>query len=232
MSHQQGGDPQMQLAFIFATSFLIALSGALMPGPMLAVTIKESLEQGWPAGVFISIGHGLAEIALLIVFALGMSKVLQAQWITAVVGTVGGLVLLLMGIDMMSSVLRGKIGQITLSDQGEQVFAGKISTTSFKRALGAGIVVSVANPTWIIWWLTIGVMYVTQAMKYGWLGLGFFYTGHILAVFTWYVFIAFIVATGKRFLTPATYNWIMAGCGLLMVLLALFFLVQGIQAVL
>ncbi|CEO90414.1 Lysine exporter protein (LYSE/YGGA) (Part 1) [Syntrophaceticus schinkii] len=51
MSHQQGGDPQMQLAFIFATSFLIALSGALMPGPMLAVTIKESLEQGWPAGV-------------------------------------------------------------------------------------------------------------------------------------------------------------------------------------
>lgn len=219
----------MHLAFIFASSFLIAFSGALMPGPMLAVTIRESLEQGWLAGVFISTGHALAEIALLGMFALGLSKILQAQWITAVVGTVGGLVLLLMGIDMINNALRGKAGLITLCDQGEQVATGKILTTSFSRVLTTGIVVSIANPGWIIWWLTIGVMYVTQALQYGWLGLGFFYTGHILADFAWYVFIAFIVATGKNYLTPNIYQWILAGCGLLMVFLALFFFLQGIQ---
>ncbi|MGB4505398.1 MAG: LysE family transporter, partial [Syntrophaceticus sp.] len=89
------------------------------------VTIRESLEQGWLAGVFISTGHALAEIALLGMFALGLSKILQAQWITAVVGTVGGLVLLLMGIDMINNALRGKAGLITLCDQGEQVATGK-----------------------------------------------------------------------------------------------------------
>ncbi|MGB4505397.1 MAG: LysE family transporter [Syntrophaceticus sp.] len=104
-------------------------------------------------------------------------------------------------------------------------------TTSFSRVLTTGIVVSVANPGGIIWWLTIGVMYVTQALQYGWLGLGFFYTGHILADFAWYVFIAFIVATGKNYLTPNIYQWILAGCGLLMVFLALFFFLQGIQGI-
>jgi len=222
----------MRLAFIFGSSFLIAFSGALMPGPMLAVTIKESLEQGWPAGVFISAGHALAEIALLGMFAVGLSGVLQARWITIIVGTVGGLVLFMLGAGMIYGALRGNTGLTALSaDQGEQVVTGKVSKTSFRRALGAGIVISVANPGWIIWWLTIGVLYVTQALKLGWLGLGVFYTGHILADFVWYVLLAFIVATGRKLLTPNIYRWILSGCGLMMVFLALFFLIQGIRAV-
>lgn len=219
------------LAFIFFSSFLIALSGALIPGPMLAVTIKESLEQGWPAGVFISAGHGLAEIALLGIFSLGVSRVLQTRWVMIAVGIVGGAALLMMGMYMITGVLWRKRGLTAISDQGGLLAGGRASPTSFGRALGAGVVVSVANPTWIIWWLTIGILYVTKALQHGWLGLGVFYTGHILADFTWYVFIAFLVATGKKILTPITYNWVMMGCGMMMVFLALFFLFQGVQAV-
>ena len=38
---------------IFATSFVIALSGALMPGPVLTVTISESTKRGFWAGPLI-----------------------------------------------------------------------------------------------------------------------------------------------------------------------------------
>lgn len=84
------------------------------------------------------------------------------------------------------------------NEQGGQVVT-EVTRRSFSRALGAGVVVSIVNPGWIIWWLTIGVLYVTQALQYGLLGLGFFYTGHILADFAWYIFIAFIVASGKNY---------------------------------
>jgi threonine/homoserine/homoserine lactone efflux protein len=221
----------LNLAFIFASSFLIAMSGALMPGPMLAVTIRESLEQGWLAGMFIASGHGLAEIILLCLFALGLSSVLQAHWITVIVGIVGGLVLFLMGIQMMYNALQGKMEFAALSnEQGGQVVT-EVTRRSFSRALGAGVVVSIVNPGWIIWWLTIGVLYVTQALQYGLLGLGFFYTGHILADFAWYIFIAFIVASGKKLLTAKTFNLILAGCGLLLVFLALVFILQAILSV-
>ena len=204
------------------------MSGALMPGPMLAVTIKESLEQGCPAGFFITTGHAAAEIAVLCLFALGLGTVIQLQWITAVVGIIGGLVLIIMGSDMLMGALRDRV---SLDLNGRDKTAGQITPKSIGRAVGAGVIVSAANPYWIIWWLTIGVMYVAEALKYGWLGLGFFYTGHILADYVWYVLIAVIVATGKRFLTAAVYKWILAGCGVLMMILALYFTLQGIRAI-
>ena len=204
------------------------MSGALMPGPMLAVTIKESLEQGWPAGFFITTGHAVAEIAILCLFALGLSTVIQLQWITAVVGIIGGLVLFIMGSDMLMGALRDRVG---LDLNGGDKPAGQITPGSIGRAVGAGVIVSAANPYWIIWWLTIGVMYVAEALKYGWVGLGFFYTGHILADYVWYVLIAVIAATGKKFLTAAVYKGIIAGCGVLMMILALYFSLQGIKAI-
>ena len=94
-----------------------------------------------------------------------------------------------------------------------------------------GVIVSAANPYWIIWWLTIGVMYAAGALKYGWLGLSCFYSGHILADYVWYVLIAVIAATGKKFITAAIYKWILAGCGVLMMFLALYFSLQGIKAI-
>ncbi len=204
------------------------MSGALMPGPMLAVTIKESLEQGWPAGIFITTGHAAAEIALLFLFALGLGTVIKVQWITAVVGIIGGIVLIIMGLDMLMGAIRNRVG---LDLNGGDKPAGQVTAKSIGRAVGAGVIVSAANPYWIIWWLTIGVMYVAEALKYGWLGLGCFYTGHILADYVWYVLIAVIVATGKKFLTAAVYKWILAGCGVLMVILALYFSLQGIRAI-
>ena len=51
---------------IFFTSFVIALSGALMPGPLLTVTISESARRGFVAGPLLIAGHGLLELALVV----------------------------------------------------------------------------------------------------------------------------------------------------------------------
>ncbi len=215
----------MSPLFIFATSFLIAMSGALMPGPMLTVTIKESLLQGWRAGFFISTGHGIAEIIIIALFALGLNHLLQAQWISAGVGIFGGLVLLLMGADIIRSSLYGNINVAYRNLSLSQAEAG-----SFWRPLREGLIVSIANPGWVIWWFSIGIVYVTMALKQGWIGMGSFYTGHILADFTWYVFIAFAVATGKKFMSDLAYKWILTICGILLVGLALYFMSNGVQS--
>ena len=56
----------LALLTIFGSSFVIALSGALMPGPVLTVTVSESARRGAKAGPLMIFGHGILELALVL----------------------------------------------------------------------------------------------------------------------------------------------------------------------
>ena len=49
------------LLTIFISSFVIALSGAMMPGTLLTVTISESSRRGMIAGPLLILGHGILQ---------------------------------------------------------------------------------------------------------------------------------------------------------------------------
>ena len=52
----------MVLLGIFFSSMGIGLSGALMPGPMLSVTVAESYKKGFWAGPLLVVGHAIPEL--------------------------------------------------------------------------------------------------------------------------------------------------------------------------
>ncbi len=54
------------LAGVPVSSFVVALSGALMPGPLLTVTVGEATRRGFWAGPLIILGHGLLELTLVL----------------------------------------------------------------------------------------------------------------------------------------------------------------------
>ncbi len=214
----------MSILFIFTTAYVVALSGALMPGPLMTVIIRESLRQGWRSGFLISAGHGLAEIALLAMFGLGLNRLLRLQWTSAAIGIVGGLVLLYMGWEICHSVLKGTPEfDFNQPPAGSAQPAGAFQLSPVR----SGLIASVANPYWVLWWFTIGILYVTQALHAGILGLGIFYAGHFLADLSWFMFIAIATATGKRFLSPIAYQGILTVCGAFLVVLAAYFIYQG-----
>jgi len=64
----------MTLLGIFISAFLIGFSGAMMPGPMLGITIEGSLKKGYIAGPLVVLGHGLLELVLILVMALGFNN--------------------------------------------------------------------------------------------------------------------------------------------------------------
>ncbi|MDD5065863.1 MAG: LysE family transporter [bacterium] len=208
----------MSLSIIFITSFLVALSGALMPGPLLTVTIAYSLRRGFWSGPLVVLGHAILELILLLGIVLGLADLLRVPMVIRIISVIGGLALICMGADFIRSFRKIKIGP----DRTE------LQKMTFNPLFG-GIVISLSNPYWIIWWVTIGLVYMTRAMKLGFFGIAAFYLGHILADLAWYSVISFGFGKGKVLIKNTVYHLIILFCGIFLAFFGLWFLYDGFK---
>jgi threonine/homoserine/homoserine lactone efflux protein len=202
---------------ILISSFVIALSGALMPGPFLTVIIVESSRIGFRAGPLMILGHGIMEATLIVLLFYGLGNFLQQPLVFGLVGLLGGTVLLWMAWGMFHDLPRLRLN---LSPQ----------EGGAKNPVWAGVLVSLSNPYWIIWWASIGLGYILFAAQYGLLGIVLFFIGHILADFLWYALVALSVARGKRFLGDRGYRIVIGVCAAFLVLLGVYFGWSGLKS--
>ncbi|MBI4505142.1 MAG: LysE family transporter [Chloroflexi bacterium] len=216
-------DP-LVLALIFSTSLLVAYSGAASPGPVTMMTIAASAQIGWRAGPLIATGHSLLELGLVAGLAIGLGAALQHPWIAAVVSVGGGLMLLWMAWGTLHSVPR--LRRIALT-------ADVPAARSALQLLAAGVALSIANPYWLLWWLTIGATYVVTALgQAGLVGLAAFYVGHILADYSWGTLVGVLVHGGRRWLGGPLYQGLIGLCGVVLAALGVLFLTSGLRALL
>lgn len=198
-------------------SFVVAFSGAASPGPLLAVAIVEGNRRGFLAGPLLILGHGILELLMLFLLILGLDKLLAKPFVEDVISLLGGAFLLYMGVSISRSSFEEKN-----MDEGE----------GGGNTLFLGALVSLSNPYWTIWWITVGVAILSKSLPFGLLGVALFFTGHILADFLWYSGITLAVSQGKNFLTPRFYQFLMFFCGLLLLVMSLYFMYSGFKGIL
>ena len=210
----------MELALIFlgifSSSFLIALSGALMPGPLLTYTVAESARRGFWAGPIIMLGHGFLELGLVVLLLLGIGAIINQPVIMGIVGLGGAIILWWLGYGLMHSARHAQLD--LTGGEGRAI-----------HPFWAGIFMSLANPYWLIWWVTLGLGYVLFAYKYGLWGVLFFFFGHISADVLWYSLVAMAVAQGKRFISDRVYHGFMIVCALFLMVFGCYFGYQGVK---
>jgi len=207
-------EEKLELIVIFSTALAVALSGAMMPGPLLTVTIGETVKKGQKAALLLIVGHSILELLLVIGFSFGLSALLNNPSIIRAIGILGGSFLLWMGYGMVVDTYRGRVS-LTLEAGQDKARLGPVAQ---------GIATSVSNPYWTLWWATIGAKLVLDSLKHGWPGLTSFYLGHILGDFFWYGAVAYIIVTGKRFVADRIYRGTLFVCGLFLVALAATFI--------
>lgn len=203
------------LLTIFVSSFVIALSGALMPGPLLTVAISESSQRGFITGPLLIAGHALLELGLVIALLLGLAPFLQQPAVFIATALVGSAILFWMAFGMFKS-----LPTLRLSWEADQ--------KRRNNPVISGILMSVANPYWIIWWATIGLGYILYSWQFGVVGVAFFFVGHILADLGWYSLVAAMVAGGRHFLTDRLYRGLIAVCAVFLVVFAGYFAYAGL----
>jgi threonine/homoserine/homoserine lactone efflux protein len=194
----------IEIALIFIGSFTLALSGALVPGPLFTVTIAESARRGFIAGPLLMTGHAILEFLLVLAIIKGLGPYLKAPLVIGIIAFIGGAVLLWMGIDMIRTA-----GKFSLKWENSDA-----SRSNAPHPILIGILASISNPYWTIWWVTIGMAYLMTAIKFGFAGVMVFFMGHISADFLWYSVISYGISRGKTLLNDRSYQLMIRMCGL------------------
>ena len=209
---------------IFIGSMLVGFSGALVPGPMLTLVISSVAEKGFWTSFFIVIGHSLLELAVVISFFLGVLKYLQNPLIVKIIGILGGVFLLYLGVDILISIFKKKNKINFKSTVKKRTITGKSTGIIILK----GILISLMNPYWYIWWITIGAAFIIKSVEFNTLGISSFYIGHISADFIWYLFIGFLINTGRKFFNQKIYNGILAACSIFLFYLGIRFIIEAL----
>ena len=213
---------ELTLFGIMIGSFTLALSGAMMPGPLLTVAVVGSVRRGFITGPLLMLGHSILELALIIAIVKGAASYLKHALVTNTISIVGGGVLFWMGLGM---IIQSRHISLPINDSAKE----KADIGYGFHPVVEGIVVSVSNPYWLIWWLTIGLGYMLMAMGYGTVGILSFFVGHIMADFLWYSLVSYGVSRGKKFFTDKLYRGIIRFCGFFLILFGFWFLSSGLR---
>jgi threonine/homoserine/homoserine lactone efflux protein len=203
---------------LFISAFSIGFSGAMMPGPMLGVTIDGSLKKGWTAGPLTVLGHGILEFILIIIMIFGLKDFFSNPTVAGLIGLFGGAFLAWMGYGMIKS---GINKSVSLESQRTGNSAG------MKNLVLSGALVSATNPYFILWWASTGMESIRQSYTSGLIGVLFFFIGHILSDFVWYTAISTAFSRGKKLISDTVYRWIIIFLGIFIVAFSFYFIYSG-----
>ena len=206
----------MNLPLLFGSAFVVALSGALMPGPLLTVTVAHSPRFGWTFGPLAILGHAILELGLISLVFLGAGPLLKSAGVQSAVGLVGGAILVWMSWGM---------AVMARSGGGEDAVEGEVRRGD--RAVWLGVLTSISNPYWTLWWATVGLAFLTTAAKSGPMGIVVFFLGHISGDLAWYTLVSVGASKGKKFVGTPMYSGVLFLCAAILVVLGAWFVWYG-----
>jgi threonine/homoserine/homoserine lactone efflux protein len=211
----------------------VGFTGAVVPGNVLLITVTETTQKGWKGGESIILGHCVLEILLVGSIFLGMGALWNNPTTTFLTPLIGGAVLVLFGLTVPRN-LTGPTSTTAIS----QTMGDSSPKTSFKqitRGISLGATTSAANPYFLLWWITIGGVYITQLLPFLPLsGVSLFtsaaliYFAHIAADIIWYTIIIMLVSKGVHLLNAKSYKYLLIASACIMIFLGARFLWQGI----
>lgn len=190
-----------------ASVIVISLSGVMSPGPLFAVTVAKGQEDK-NAGVWITLGHALVELPIMLLIFFGFSKLFAGS--EKIISAVGGAVLIYMGAKMTRA--RG-----ALTGEGSDLPYGSFA---------AGAMASGMNPYFLMWWLTIGAALVVNASTFGFAGFVIFAGVHLSCDLAWNVAVSRASFSAGQLWSRRAHELIFGACGALLILFGAWFLMK------
>ncbi len=216
---------------LLGLGFFTGLSGAMIPGPMLAFVISDTLKKGIMAGPLTVLGHISVEFCLILALILLGFEVMAGYiaHVGPVIYAIGGIALVMIALRVLKEA-RGAPAPRRPEELGSG--AGRGSTNrAYNGSIYGGVLFTAFNPSFIPWWVSIGYLLLLQGFELLALtGVILVSLGHFLSDLTWYSFVSYSFSRGRNFFVGNRYEVIMLVLALFVIALGLFFFTKGVLA--
>ena len=191
---------------------IISASGVMSPGPLFAANITYGLKEGAKSGIKIAIGHSIVELPLIILLGIGVFSLEIFPEFRTAISIFGAITLFGFAVMQIRTILK-KNNNITIKPK-----QGPIIT---------GILFSALNPFFIIWWLTIGLKLISDAMMiWAFAGILIVFVLHIWMDFAWLGITAFLASKSKRIISNKNYKIMVLGLSMTLIYFGITFLID------
>lgn len=207
---------------IGSLSFLAALSGAVVPGPVFAIVLSESLKGNKVAGPLIVLGHFIIESMIILVVIMGFHHLLELEGVRTMISLIGGSLLIIMGLKLIFDAAKFRV-----EDNPSQRNDARLNRTYSYNLAFSGFIASCSNPHFFLWWITMGLPLMLNSISIGILGFLFFIIGHAAADLSWFSFVGYSVYKGRRVLNKKVIQAILLSSAAFLIFCGIYVVFAG-----
>jgi threonine/homoserine/homoserine lactone efflux protein len=191
---------------------VISVSGVMSPGPLFAANIFYGLKGGTKAGLKMAYGHTIVELPLVILIGIGafsLETIPEFRTYIAIIGAIG--LFVFAGIQL-KQIFKNRVDIINEPKHGPFL---------------AGILLSALNPFFIIWWLTIGLKLISDALIiWSFWGILIMFGLHIWMDYVWLSSTALISSRISKILSNRNFKFLIVGLSVVLVYFGITFLID------
>jgi threonine/homoserine/homoserine lactone efflux protein len=190
----------------------ISASGVMSPGPLFSANIIYGLKEGKVAGLKIAVGHTIVEFPLIVLLGTGIITTNIFPDYRIIITIIGALGIFAFAGLQIRSLLQKNIQKNLKSSRGPIL---------------TGIFLSVLNPFFIVWWLTIGFKLITESIEiWGFIGIIVLFLFHIWMDYVWLYIVAFFSSKTRNFLSNRNYKILIISLTVILIYFGIEFLLE------
>lgn len=193
---------------LFFSAFGLGLALFATPGAITAQLLRGLGQRGFLSALLLQLGALLVLILWALIALVGVTFFAQNLFIRVLLGVAGTLLLLWLAWLALRDAYHGKSGEAkTASAHGDFV-------------LGAAL--TLVNPFPVVFWLSVlpTLVVVGQVSRELQEAMVFF-AGFLISALLWSIFMASLIAWGRRLVTPIFFRLVNLICGLVLGFFAL-----------
>ena len=190
---------------------VISASGVMSPGPLFAANVMYGLREGKISGIKIAVGHTIVEFPLILLLGIGFFSIESVPEIRTTITVLGAIGLFGFAFLQIRAVTKQKFVR------------NKIRS----RTICSRILLSALNPFFIVWWLTIGLVLISESIQiFGVFGIVVLFLFHIWMDYAWLFTIAAFSSKAKNYLSKRNFKIIIVGLSIVLVYFGIEFLLK------
>ncbi len=200
------------IEFLAMGSFL-GLAAGMSPGPLLAVTISETLQHGKWEGIKVAVSPLITDLPIILAVLFVLSHLTNSDFFIGIIAFFGASYLIYSGIES----LKIKKDSVELN-------------LNKKDALKKGVIVNFGNPHPYVFWLSIGGPIIFKSFNIHIWATILFIAGFYIFLVGSKVVVALIVERSKYFINSKYYFTIIRVLGIAQIVFGLTFIKVGLDS--